>query len=98
MSCAFNARFSRSTTSTDMPGSLALQEPPHLASLDRVGHAQPVALRLALEHARGGRAAARDRAEEPEQVGPGHVRADRLWRLPRDEREAQERDGVQQPP
>src|SRR3954454_9425753 len=96
-SCALRAASRRSMTGTGMGASLSLQEALDLASLDGVGDDQAVALRVALEHARGRRTARGDRAEEAEQRGPAHVRADRLRRLPGDERQAEERERVQQP-
>src|SRR4051794_7221153 len=96
-SCALRAASRRSMSSTGMGASLSLQEALDLASLDGVRHDQAVALRIALEHARGRRAARGDRAEEAEQGGAAHVRADRLRRLPGDERQAEERERVEQP-
>src|SRR3954465_13812357 len=97
-SCALSAASRRSMRGPGMGASLPLQEALDLAPLDGVRHHQAVALRIALEHAGGRRAARRDRAEEPEQRGAAHVGADRLRRLPGDERKAEERERVQQPP
>src|SRR3954453_18082282 len=96
-SCALTAAFRRSMRPPGMGASLSLQEALDLASLDGVRHDQAVALGIALEHARGRRAARGDRAEEAEQGGAAHVRADRLRRLPGDQRQAQERERVEQP-
>src|SRR4051794_15071538 len=96
-SCALTAAFRRSMTGTGIGASLSLQEALHLAPLDGVRDHQAVALGIALEHAGGRRATRGDRAEEAEQRGAAHVGADRLGRLPGDQRQAEERERVDQP-